>query len=136
VVRAALRDLDRAGVRERPVTVLADAGYWHKLQIESIVADGMQVLVPPDSGLRSGARPGWDGGFYAFMRRVLATDLGRSLYRKRKLSIEPEFGQIKHNRRCNRFERRVRAAARSEWRLIAATHNRLKLHTHGTAVTA
>ena len=43
-VRAALRELDAAEVTQRPETVLADAGYWHKQQIESIVSDGVQVL--------------------------------------------------------------------------------------------
>ena len=38
-----------------------------------------------------------------------------------------------HNRRFERFQRRGRAAARSEWRLIAATHNLLKLHSHRLA---
>ena len=51
VVEAALRELDDAGVTQRPEIVLADAGYWHKEQIESIVSDGIQVLVPPDGGL-------------------------------------------------------------------------------------
>jgi DDE family transposase len=46
--------------------------------------------------------------------------------------VEPVFAQIKANRRINRFKRRGRAAARSEWRLIAATHN-LKLHRHQLA---
>jgi hypothetical protein len=130
VVDAALRDLSRAGVTETPTTVLADAGYWHTQQIERIVASGTQVLVPPDSGLREGARPGWEGGFYAFMRRVLDTEHGRELYAKRKLSIEPVFGQIKANRRIDHFKRRGRAAVRSEWRLIAASHNLLKLHNN------
>lgn len=133
VVRAAIRDLARAGVSETPGTVLADAGYWHKQQIERIVSDGMQVLVPPDSGLREGARPGWEGGFYAFMRRVLASDVGHALYAKRKHSIEPVFGQIKANRRIDGFTRRGRGAVRSEWRLIAASHNLLKLHSHWIA---
>jgi hypothetical protein len=57
--------------------VLADAGYWHTNQMEPSIAGGTQVLIPPDSGLRAGARPGWEGGYYAFMRRVLATDHGR-----------------------------------------------------------
>jgi hypothetical protein len=81
------------------------------------------VLVPPDSTVRDDARPGWEGGMYAFMRRVLSTDLGRALYIKRRHSIKPVFGQIKHNRGMTRFRRRGRAAARSEWRLISATHN-------------
>jgi hypothetical protein len=44
--------------------------------------------------------------------------------------IEPVFGDMKFNRRIDRFLRRGRAAARSEWRLITASHNLLKLHRH------
>lgn len=136
VLDAALSDLRKAGVNERPATVLADAGYWHGKQMQQIMADGIQVLVPPDSGLRQGPRPGWDGGHYAFMRHVLASDRGHELYAKRKFSIEPVFGQIKANRRLDRFLRRGRAAVRSEWRLIAASHNLLKLHNHWIATPA
>jgi hypothetical protein len=103
--------------------VVADAGYWHQRQIETVVADGIQVLVAPDSRLRHGARPGWTGGLYDFMRRVLATTAGRALYRQRQATIEPVFRQLKFNRAIRRFQRRGRAACRSEWRLIAATHN-------------
>jgi hypothetical protein len=46
------------------------------------------------------------------------------------------FAQTKHNRRINEFQRRGRSAARSEWRLITATHNLLKLHKHHLAVQA
>jgi Transposase DDE domain/Transposase domain (DUF772) len=129
--RAMLRDLAQAGVTEQPVTLLADAGFWHKQQIENLVSDGIQVLVPPDSSLEAAPRAGWDGGMYSFMRRVLASPHGHALYKTRK-RIEPVFGQIKHNRGCDRFKRRGRAAARSEWRLITATHNLLKLHSHWT----
>jgi hypothetical protein len=61
------------------------------------------------------------------MRRVIDGDTGRALYRQRKHTIEPIFGQIKHNRRITRFQRRGITACRSEWRLIATTHNILKL---------
>ena len=64
------------------------------------------------------------------MRRVMATEAGSDLYSKRQCMVEPVFAQIKANRRIGRFKRRGRAAARSEWRLIAATHNLLKLHRH------
>jgi Transposase DDE domain len=71
------------------------------------------------------------------MRRVLATPDGRATYRTRQVAIEPVFGQLKLNRLIRRFQRRGRAACRSEWRLIAATHNVLKLHNHRlAAVTA
>lgn len=62
------------------------------------------------------------------MRRALDTDRGAELYTKRQGMIEPVFGHTKFNRRMDRFLRRGRAACRSEWRLIAATHNLLKLH--------
>lgn len=50
--------------------------------------------------------------------------------------IEPVFGHTKFNRRIERFQRRGRAAARSEWRLITATHNLVKLHKHTLATSA
>jgi hypothetical protein len=50
-----------------------------------------------------------------------------------KAMIEPVFAQTKHNRRISQFQRRGRSAARSEWRLITATHNLMKLHKHQVA---
>jgi aquaporin Z len=70
------------------------------------------------------------------MRRALATSHGRALYRQRQISIEPVFGQIKFNRVIRPFQRRGRAACRSEWRFIAATHNLLKLYHHRLASIA
>jgi hypothetical protein len=67
------------------------------------------------------------------MRRVLATEQGHAIYRQRKQTIEPVFGQTKHNREFRQFRRRGRSAVRSEWRLMAATHNLLKLHNHWIA---
>lgn len=62
-----------------------------------------------------------------------ATEAGAELYRRRQVMIEPVFGQIKFNRKIDRFLRRGRAAGRSEWRLVAATRNLLKLHNHRLA---
>jgi transposase len=136
MVTAARSELEASGIEDTPEVVVADAGYWHQAQMEAIVNRGIQVLVPPDAGKRKGARPGWDGGAYAFMRRVLATDTGKALYRKRQGMIEPVFAHTKFNRRIDRFQRRGRSACRSEWRLITATHNLIKLHSHQIAATA
>ena len=128
---AALRELRAAGVTNIPGVVLADAGYWHHEQMDHLLLEhGLQLLIPPDAGNRIGSRPGWNGGRYTFMRRVLQTELGKTLYKKRKALIEPVFGHTKFNRRIERFQRRGLAACRSEWRLIAATHNLAKLHRH------
>jgi len=136
MVKAVEKELIGADVTDTPEVIVADAGYWHQVQMQAIIDRGIQVLVPPDAGKRKGPRPGWDGGAYAFMRRVLASDHGGGLYSKRQGMIEPVFANTKFNRRIDRFQRRGRSAARSEWRLITATHNLLKLHKHQTALTA
>jgi transposase len=51
----------------------------------------------------------------------------QALYKKRQSSVEPVFGNIKGNRGFRRFSRRGKIAANSEWRLICATHNLMKL---------
>ena len=133
-----LDELRKVGVTELPGVIVADAGYWHKQQMEDIVADKhIPVVIPPDSGLRKGKdpRPGWDRGLYAFMRRVIDSDNGQAIYRRRMATVEPVFGQTKFNRGFDRFQRRGRSAARSEWRFTAATHNLLKLHSHRAATS-
>ena len=136
MISAARDELRRAGVEQPPDVVLADAGYWHQVQIERLLGDGHTVLIPPDAKKRAGARPGWDGGLYAFMRRVLETKAGGELYAKRQTMIEPIFADTKFNRRIDRFLRRGRSAARAEWRLTNAAHNLLKLWRHASAPQA
>jgi hypothetical protein len=136
MVLATLRELGAAGIQERPGVVLADAGYWHQVQMENVINHGMQVLIPPDAANRNGARPGWEGGYYDHMRRVLSTDYGGGLYKRRQAMIEPVFAHTKFNRKLIRFMRRGRSAVRSEWRLMTATHNLLKLHSHQIATAS
>jgi transposase len=136
MVDATVSGLEWASVTEKPKVAVADAGYWHHEQMDSLAAGGIQVLIPPDAGKRKGARPGWQGGRYEWMRRVLATESGQRLYRKRSQTVEPMFGHTKHNRSMSRFHRRGRSAVRTEWRLITATHNLMKLHGHSLAAAA
>jgi len=135
MVNATLRELEQAGVSQTPPVALADAGYWNDQHMDDVTADhGITVLIPPDSSRRTGERPRWTGRRYSFMRRVLASELGESLYRKRKHTVEPVFAHTKHNRHINRFHRRGRSAVRTEWRLILMTHNLSKLHRHQLAL--
>jgi transposase len=137
MIVAARAELGAAGVTARPEVVVADAGYWHLEQMNELTGAGIPVLIPPDSSRRKNKprRPGWDGGAYDFMRSVLATERGGELYKHRGRLIEPIFGDVKHNRGFARFHRRGRAAVRTEWRLMAATHNLRKLHQHFNART-
>jgi transposase len=119
-----------------PEVVLADAGYWAGPQIRQLTDDGLKVLVPPDGHARGTPNPRRRGGLYQQMRERLATEHGAALYRRRMTMIEPIFGQTKTNRRADRFQRRGLSAVRSEWRLITATHNLLKLWRATTAPAA
>jgi Transposase DDE domain len=70
------------------------------------------------------------------MRRALKSEPGAELFSHRSAVVEPVFADIKANWRAGRFKRRGQAAVRSEWRLISATHNLLKLHRHNLAAGA
>ncbi|MCA1680184.1 MAG: transposase [Actinobacteria bacterium] len=91
---AAQCELADIGVDEVPHVVVADAGHWHQQQMERIIERGIQVLIPPDAKSRKGARPGWDGGYYAVIRRVLASEHGGELYSQRQAIIEPIFAHL------------------------------------------
>jgi transposase len=121
-------ELRAAGASGAPEVVLADSGYWNSEQITRIAQEGITVLVPPDAHTRaSEPAAGRDKGLWAQMRSRLKTEEGRGLYRQRQQLIEPIFAQTKITRGAARFQRRGLAACRSEWRLITATHNLLKL---------
>jgi hypothetical protein len=135
MIQTACEELRAAGVDRTPEVVIADAGCWKTEAIDALVAQGVQTPVAPDADRRKDPSPNRRGGLCDSMRRVLATDHGGQLYARRQAVIEPVFGQIKDNRGAERFQRRRRSAARSEWRLLAATHNILKLWRHNTATT-
>ena len=133
LMSAARRELERANISTEPRVAVADSGFWNEQQMDKLAADGIAVLVPPESGKRKGQRPGWSGGRYSWMRGLLTSDLGRELYRQRRQVIEPVFGHTKHNRKFTQFHRRGRVAVRTEWRLLMMTHNLSKLYRHQTA---
>ena len=140
MIRAARDELAAVGLDQPPDVVLADGGYWNVPQIDAVVMLGSQVIVNPDSSARA-SRPADQRklrdkrvhGLYAHMQRVISSELGAALYRRRQQMIEPIFAQTKVTRRADRFQRRGLAACRSEWRLLAASHNLLKLYRHAPA---
>jgi hypothetical protein len=62
----------------------------------------------------------------------LARPTGRSLYRQRQTIIEPVFGDIKTNRRINRFLRRGIDNVRTEWHWLLTGHNLTIIHNNTT----
>ena len=109
--------------------MLADGGYWNSSHISAIRATGADVIVPIKDRNRTKPRrlAPRQGPEADRIEAVLAQAEGQALYRRRQQLVEPVFADTKFNRRADRFLRRGLAACNSEWRLIAATHNLLKL---------
>jgi transposase len=138
MMAATVDNLGAARVTESVGTVLFDAGY---LSESNITAPGPQRLIATtkgrklrqaakDSGYRHGDPPK-DATPIEVMEHQLLSEPGVRLYGMRQHIVEPVFGHAKHNRGFFRFTRRGLAAVDAEWKLIAATHNLLKLHHHG-----
>jgi hypothetical protein len=134
MITAVEEELHAAGVADGLDVVLADAGYWTNSAIEALAAEGLQPLVAPDADRHKEPRPGRRGGLYDFMRRVLASERGGELYRRRQATIEPVFGQIKANPRRRPvpaprpLSRQIRMAAAG-----GDPQPALKLHRHHLA---
>ncbi len=65
------------------------------------------------------------------MRQVIDSPRGRQLYSQRIGTVEPVFGDIRHNKRLSRFTLRGRAKVRIQWNLYCLVHNIEKLAHHG-----
>ena len=59
------------------------------------------------------------------------SERGRALYARRKVIVEPVFGQIKEGRGFRRFSLRGLKKIRGEWCLVCLTHNLLKIWRYG-----
>src|SRR3954468_11469328 len=124
-------ELEGAGIEQLPEAVPADAGYWNEQHMDEVVANKhIPVLVAPDKGTRGTPKRWLNSGRAAWMRTVLAADYGHERYRKRKQTVEPLFGNTKHNNGFYRFHRRGRIKVRLEWRLLMMSHNLTKFPRH------
>ena len=70
------------------------------------------------------------------MAANVQTPQGRALYARRKVIVEPVFGQIKEVRGFRRFLLRGLQNICGEGRLVCVTHNLLKIWRHGCAPIA
>jgi transposase len=135
MVAHAAATLREAGIDEPIGIVLADGGYWNSPAITNVRGQGIDVLVPARDRRRTAPRKlsPRQGEEAERIEAVLSTPAGQALYRRRQQIVEPVFAHTKVIRRSDRFLRRGLAACQAEWRLIAATHNLLKLWRAGLA---
>jgi hypothetical protein len=64
------------------------------------------------------------------MRRRIDSPEGRSLYGQRFATVEPVFGNLRHNKRLNRFTLRGKDKVNAQWQLFCLVHNIEKLSHH------
>jgi len=125
------------GIKEETGVALADAGYCSEENFTKRPAGDVELLVatqkdykqrkamaeqsPPEEPIPDNLSP------TELMEQKLLTERGRKLYKIRGKTVEPVFGQIKEVLGFERFMRRGFDACRSEWSLVCAVHNLLKL---------
>jgi transposase len=115
-----------------PQVASADAGYFSAAAISDPGLAGINVLVPPDRQKHSGPAKHNDPGLQAdsaaqVMRDKLRQPSNQQLYSRRKVVVEPVFGQTKEARGIRRFLLRGYDNVSAEWSIICLTHNLLKL---------
>lgn len=119
-----------------PDRFTADAGYASEANFAALDEAGIHAVIalrryhrdePPDAD-PAPARASNRWPHRNEMRRRLMSPEGKQLYRLRKQTAEPVFGQVKGARGFRQLLRRGQAPARGEWALLCTVHNLLKLH--------
>lgn len=65
------------------------------------------------------------------MRRRIDSPTGREMITRRFATVEPVFGNLRHNKRLDRFSLRGRERVDGQWKLYCVTHNIEKLANRG-----
>jgi hypothetical protein len=126
-----------------PQALLADSGYFSKDNVEHLqkrcvdpyIAVGREgTAAAPPTEASTPAQ-----SVRASMREKLSKGQGKTIYSRRKVIVEPVFGQIEQARGFRRFSQRGQTKVRREWALVCLTHNLLKLFRYqvrGSPATA
>lgn len=123
-----LREVEK-NLGRMPERVSADAGYYSKAAITHEAVRAVDLYVPPNQ------RPpvNWEetlppeATVQEQMWHKLGSKVGREVFSKRKVIVEPVFAQVKHIRGFRQFLLRGLQQVEAEWLLVCMTHNLLKL---------
>lgn len=137
MIRSAKENLTAVGLEPKLGRLVADAGYWSEDNIEHAPEDGPELFIATTKDreqrleLQTASSPQGripkGSSAQERMERKLKTKTGREIYPKRGQINEPVFGEMKFARSASQFMRRGLSACTSEWKLLNATHNLLKL---------
>ena len=136
----ALVDAIEANTGRRPKKLLADAGYASDDNLAHLAERGIDAYVAMKRDRHGAKAPSAPRGRIPAgfsrrerMARKLTTKRGKAEYRRRKVIVEPVFGQTKEARGFRRFHLRGRLKVTAEWHLVCAVHNLAKLFRSGRA---
>jgi transposase len=147
VAQATLVTLAQAGIERpkdesgalQPIPATLDSGYYSETAVQALEALGFDPYmaterqrhhVLPTEILQASATA------KERMTAKVQTPEGKALYARRKVIVEPVFGQIKEARGFRRFLLRGLQKIRGEWRLVCLGHNLLKIWRFGCAQSA
>lgn len=131
--------LDRAiaNAGRAPEMMSADNGYFSERNITAALDHDITPYIAP--GRERHGKDGFESPpppdkqtLKDVMREILNEPDNMAIYKRRKVIVEPVFGQIK-NRGFRGLLLRGLQKARGEWALITLTHNLLKLHSWAAA---
>jgi transposase len=138
-----LLDQVQANLGALPRQLLADAGYCSQDNLRAATDRAVDALIatgrmghhqsPPTAP--RGRIPN-DATPRQRMARKLRTTKGRAAYARRKVIVEPVFGQMQTRQGADRLLLRGQAAAKAEHLLHCLCHNILKLLTSGQPLPA
>ena len=127
----------KANTGAAPATLTADAGYYSESNVRECEARGIDPFLAVgrikhgEAGPPVEDEPAADLSVKDRMQRKLLTERGRTVYAKRKGTVEPVFGQIKQARGLRQFLLRGLDNEAAEWDLWCLSHNLLKLYRFG-----
>jgi Transposase DDE domain len=125
-----------AGERQAiPATL--DSGYYSDAAPQALEALGFEPYIATARQRHPAPAPEVLESSATAKERMTAkvrSPAGQALYSRRKVIVEPVFGQIKEARGFRRFLLRGLAKVRGEWRLVCLGHNLLKLWRYGSAL--
>ena len=135
-----LLDEVEANLGALPRLLLADAGYFSGDNVAACAAAGVDALIAtgrfkhhePQPPAPRGRIPN-DATVKQRMARKLRTKKGKAAYARRKVIVEPAFGQMDTRQGAGQLLLRGGDAAEAEWTLHGLCHNVLKLVTAGRA---
>ncbi len=119
----------RENCGEMPNILTADSGYMSEANIAYCETTGTNAYIAlKKTDAESRIMPTTTAQHARFAMQVkLRTAEGRAAYARRKVIVEPVFGQIKSAMGFRRFSLRGLLKATSEWAIVCTCHNLLKL---------